>query len=724
MSSLPDTFSISRSFAPKDFGKVTVAQLHHFCDASEVGYGWVSYLRLLSNQDVSVAFVMGKARVAPLKQITIPRLELAAAVLAVRMDKMLKAELDMKLESVFWSDSMTVLQYIANRTKRFKTYVANRISIIHELSKVEQWRHVSSKLNPADVASRGLRADGFLSSGEWIKGPQFLFKRPSHWPGKVNMQDMEEALGDDPEVKSEIPVYAVVMEQKECPINKLLNYFSRWTDLRRAVAWILKLKEMLLLQMEQRKNTHPDSQGQGHKPQQKVKTDTLRLSVSDLNAAEKAVYCFVQKQAYPEEVAALQRGTLKRTSHLFKLDPQIVDGVLRVGGRLHRSALPEDTKHPVILPKSSHVSTLILRHIHQKVGHGGRNHMLSTLRRRYWIPHANTAARAVIRNCMVCKRQRQRPGEQKMADLPADRITADLPPFTDVGMDYFGPMEVKQGQSIVKRYGVIFTCLTSRGVHLEVAHTLDTDSCINAIRRFLCRRGQVRNIRSDNGTNFVSANRQLKLAVKELNQDKIHRSLMQDGIQWSFNPPHGDHGGVWERLVQQVKKVLCTVVKQQILNDEALNTVLCEVEAILNDRPITPSTDDPNDLEALTPNHLLQLKANPLLPPGLFKREDLYTRRRWRQIQYIASLFWKRWVKEYLPLMQTRQKWGRTRRSFAVGDLVLVMDDSAPRNSWLLGRINETIVDSKGHVRRVRLRTQTSELEQLITKLCLLLEEV
>lgn len=223
------------------------------------------------------------------------------------MDRMLKAELDMKLESVFWSDSMTVLQYIASRTKRFKTYVANRISIIHGLSKVEQWQPISSKLNPADAASRAI------------------------------------------------------------------------SDLRRAVAWILKLKEMLLLQREQRKNTHPDSQGQVHKPQQKVKTDTLRLSVSDLNAAEKAVFCFVQKQTYPEEVAALQTGTLKRTSHLFELDPQIVDGVLRVGGRLHRSALPEDTKHPVILPKSSHVSTLILRHIHQKVGHGGRNHMLWTL---------------------------------------------------------------------------------------------------------------------------------------------------------------------------------------------------------------------------------------------------------------------------------------------------------------------------------------------------------
>lgn len=404
------TFSIRRCFAPKDFGQLATAQLHHFCDASEAGYGWVSYLRLLNmNQEVTVAFVMGKARVSPLKQTTIPRLELAAAVLAVRMDKMLKTELDNQLEeSVFWSDSMTAcIQYIANKTKRFKTYVANRICIMQELSKAEQWRHISSKLNPADAASRGIKPDVFLSAQEWSNGPQFLSNPPTHWPRNDSIFKVPD---DDPEAKDEIHVCAAVPDPKECPTNKLLSYFSQWTDLRKAVARILKLKELLLLQRERKKNTI--SGGQAQRSSQKVKPDTLKRSVSNLNNAEKAIFCFVQQQVYPEELAALRTGALKKTSHLFKLDPQIVDGVLRVGGRLHQSALPEEAKHPIILPKSSHISTLILRHIHQKIGHGGRNHMLSTLRRRYWIPHANSAARAVIRSCVVCKRQRQRPGEQ------------------------------------------------------------------------------------------------------------------------------------------------------------------------------------------------------------------------------------------------------------------------------------------------------------------------
>lgn len=221
----------------------------------------------------------------------------------------------------------------------------------------------------------------------------------------------------------------------------------------------------------------------------------------------------------------------------------------------------------------------------------------------------------------------------------------------------------------------------------------------------------------------MGSNRELKEALQELNQDKIQKALLQEGIKWTFNPPHGaHHGGVWERLIQQVKRALYSVLKQQTLDDDTLQTAMCKAEAILNDRPITPSSDDPNDIEALTPNHILQLKGKPTLPPGLFKREDLYIRRRWRQVQYIADLFWKRWVKEYLAMMQECQKWHKPRRNFTIGDLVLVVEDTSPRNSWLKGRITETMTDSKGHVRCVRLKTKTSVLEQSVTKLCLLLE--
>lgn len=451
------------------------------------------------------------------------------------------------------------------------------------------------------------------------------------------------------------------------------------------------------------------------------------LSVTDLTRAESAIIHFSQQATFKEEISALKGGAsgVKKTSNIYRLDPVWKDDLLRVGGRLSRAALPEELKHPVILSKGQHVSNLILRSIHQQLGHAGRNHMLSTLRRRYWITNANSACRRIISDCVFCRRHRGQPSEQKMADMPKERIRPDLPPFTHVGVDYFGPIDVKRGRAVVKRYGVIFTCMASRAVHLEIAYSLNTDSCINAIRRFICRRGQVTTLRSDNGTNFVGAERELREALAAIDHSKIHSALLKKGIDWSFNPPGASHhGGVWERLIRMVRKVLCSVLHQQTLDDESLHTILCEVEAILNDRPITKVSDEVNDLEALTPNHILSLKGKPILAPGLFQEDDLYIRRRWRQVQYLSDLFWKRWTREYLPLLQERQRWTRPRRSFVVGDIVIIMDHTAPRGSWIMGRVTKTYPDKGGLVRSVQLKTKTGHLERPISKLFLLQEAV
>lgn len=312
-----------------------------------------------------------------------------------------------------------------------------------------------------------------------------------------------------------------------------------------------------------------------------------------------------------------------------------------------------------------------------------------------------------------------------MADLPRNRLLPDDPPISRSGVDLFGPFEVKRGRVTVKRYGVIFTCLAIRAVHLEVAASLDTDSFINALRRFIAQRGQVLELRSDNGTNFIGAERELKRAIQDWNTSKIEDSLLQRGIKWMFNPPAASHhGGVWERLIRSIRKILNAKLRTQNLDEESLQTFLCEAEAIVNGRPITTPSSDPNDLEALTPNHLLLLRSKPSLPPGLFQTEDLYARRRWRQVQYMADLFWKRWVREYLPELQARQKWSRVSRNFMPGDIILLVDETAPRNSWVIGKVIEAVPDEHGLVRRVRLRTKTSELLRPITKVCLLVEAV
>ncbi|KAL2099386.1 hypothetical protein ACEWY4_005866 [Coilia grayii] len=396
--------------------------------------------------------------------------------------------------------------------------------------------------------------------------------------------------------------------------------------------------------------------------------------------AETDIIKFSQNQRFQEEISMLMKGnSVKKTSHLWKLDPVLCDGVLRVGGRLSAAAMPEHTKHPVILPKDVHVTTLILRDTHEKIEHCGRLYMLSQLRQIYWIPSANSVVRKFLSRCVICRKVKGKALEQKMADLPEDRLLPDNPPFTNVGVDYFGPFDVRRGRNTVKRYGVLFTCLTTREVHIEIAHTLDTDSCLNAIRRFVCRRGQVSIMRSDNGTNLVAAERELRAAIQEWNQSKISDSLMQRGIQWVFNPPSGSHfGGIWERQIRSVRKVLRSVLKEQSVSDECLLTLMCEVESVLNNRPLTTTTDDPTDPEPLTPNHLLLMKKQPVLPPGLFKREDSYSRRRWKQVQYLADLFWKRWVREYLPMLQERQKLTRVKKNLTAGDIVMIVDDSAP----------------------------------------------
>ncbi|KAL3979219.1 Rab5 GDP/GTP exchange factor [Sarotherodon galilaeus] len=720
---LLNNISIGRCLKPPDFGETTTAQLHHFADASEKGYGAVTYLLLHnSRSQTHSSFIMGKSRVAPLKPVTIPRMELTAAVVAVRMDRMWRRELRLPLlNSVFWTDSTAVLKYINNETSRFRVFVANRVSEILKASSASQWRYVNTTHNPADLASRGMKAETFLRDTEWISGPAFLIQPENNWP--VNPENLQEPSHEDPEVKASAAINVSQVHDDDHPLTLLIHRASSWTRLIRVMGWILRFKTLLLHHRKIHFQSAPDTI-QSEDAQHKVEFWHGFLSLGEIEDAEIQIIKFCQRKSYAEEISCLQRGeSVKRSSHIYKLNPVLEDDVLRVGGRLSRAVMSEDSKHPVIIAKELHISNLILQHIHKEVGHGGRNHILSKLHQKYWIPGAGTLIRSIMSRCVTCRRFHGAAGQQQMAELPESRVTPEKPPFSFVGVDYFGPFEVKHGRSLVKRYGVIFNCLAIRAVHIEVASSLDTDSFINALRRFIARRGQVQELRSDNGTNFVGAERELRRAMEEWNQEKISDALSLKGVKWIFNPPTGSHhGGAWERLIRSVRKVLNSTLQTQHLDEEGLQTALCEVESILNSRPITLESTDPNDLEALTPNHLLLLKSNPSLPPGLFRRDDLYARKRWRQVQYISDLFWKRWTKEYLPQLQQRQKWGRIKRNFVPGDVVLIVDDSAPRGSWIIGRVTGAVPDEKGLVRQVWIKTPTSHVCRPVTKICLLHE--
>ena len=342
----------------------------------------------------------------------------------------------------------------------------------------------------------------------------------------------------------------------------------------------------------------------------------------------------------------MKNKELKNSSPLYRLDPFIDNqSMLRVGGRIKAASSSEDLKHPVILPREGHLSWLIARCLHETANHQGRGFTLNEIRASgYWIIGCSALVSKVIHACTTCKKLRARTVEQKMADLPRDRVTPS-PPFTHCAVDYFGPYHVKEGRKELKRYGVLFTCLAPRAIHLEVAHSLETDSYINALRRFICRRGPVREMRSDQGTNLVGAKRELKDALLEMDNKKVQVEMLKLNCDWfetKLNVPSASHmGGVWERQIRTVRSVLSALLETNgsQLNDEALRTFMCEAEAVVNSRPLTAGNLTSADtVEALTPNHLLTGKSKVVLPPpGNFQEADKYAKKWWRRVQHLTN---------------------------------------------------------------------------------------
>ena len=637
----PKDISIDRCVRPSDFGKVLNREIHIFSDASTVGYGSVAYLRTVNTEgQVHVAYLLGKARLAPTKSVSIPRLELTAARVSVCMGQFLKRELDMKIDKIMYhTDSTTVLHYLQNAKRRFPVFVANRVTTILNCSNVEQWRYVDSKSNPADLASIGMCSKQLLTENIWLQGPQFLKLSEEYWPQQPRRHEGNSTEDDC----KEIPVMTTSVDETANAANTLINHYSSWQQLKRAVAIYRRFINYL------------KGKAQGQLASRKIP-----LSVQEINEAELAIIRCVQMQTFQKEIElkwGREEKSLPKSSPVHDLDPQWDDEyrVLRVGGRLRRANIDDNAKYPILLPRKNHVTELIIRDLHKILGHAGRNHVLAALREQFWVIKSNSAVRGILSKCVTCKKIRGNPYEQKMADLPSERVNP-APPFSNTGVDCFGPFIVKEGRKSLKRYGVLFTCLVSRAIHIEVANSLETDSFINALRRFIARRGNVKTVKSDNGTNFVGAKRELQNAVKEMDQAQIEKYLTNEQIEWSFNPPGASHmGGIWERQIRTVRKILAGMcASTENLDDESFKTLMCEIEAIVNSRPITTVTDDPNDLLPLNPNMILTGKKQlNVPPPGNFQQNDLYCRKRWRRVQHLANVFWNRWKKEYLVTLQS-----------------------------------------------------------------------
>ena len=715
---------IPRCYKPENFGEIKAVELHHFSDASQDGYGQCSYIRLINDEDKPhCALVMAKARVTPLRAITIPRLELAAAVVSVRIHAILERQLNYQIvKETFWTDSKVVLGYINSDAKRFHVYVANRVQQIRDKTSPKQWKYVETEKNPADYASRGMSVKAMSSSNMWWNGPEFL------WQQMDTTQDKEEEAiiaEDDPELKK---VVSCLTGVQQLSFIDRLGCFSEWHHAIRATAVCLRLQKKIKGNKQDTLKVNADNK-------KTVKAKYVPVTSAELKEAEIEILRQLQEKAFPEETEVLSKPTkqdsskgvgrnkkkvLKKTSVLYKLDPFMdEDGIIRVGGRIRRANIHRDKKHPAIIPKKSHITDLLICHYHRRVQHQGRGITLNEIRGSgYWIIGGSSLVAKHIHKCVNCRKIRGSTQEQKMADLPIDRLEPNAP-FTYSAVDYFGPFYIKEKRSELKRYGVLFTCMTSRAVHLETANAMTTDSFINAYRRFIGRRGPVSQLRSDQGTNFVGARNELLKGFNEMDQEKIRKELLKDNCDWidvKMNVPYASHmGGVWERQIRSVRNVLSVLLTQHgsQLDDESLRTFMIEAEAIVNGRPLTVNTlNDPENIQPLTPNMLLTLKTKVVLPPpGSFDSVEVYSQKRWRRVQYLTNEFWSRWKREYLQSLQIRNKWNRPQRNLQKDDIVIVKDDTLARNNWKLGKIVEAYKDEDNCVRKVKLRMSDSNLD-------------
>nr|XP_055041009.1 uncharacterized protein LOC129428127 [Misgurnus anguillicaudatus] len=702
---------VPRCVVPAGFGKITKKEIHNFSDASTNGYGQCSYLRIENEQgNVHCTLLMAKSRVSPLKVTTIPRLELTAAVVSVAVNDVLKAEMNLTdAEVYFWTDSQVVLGYISNEARRFHTFVANRVQRIHHSSTPQQWRYIPSDENPADYASRGLSIDDLVTSC-WFTGPNILWQR--HIPPPVDASPQLQM--EDPEVKKATSLITHTVGNT-C-LSDRLTRLSSWSKVIQAVARLLR---------RVRKDKSSD-----------------HSTVAEREDAKRTIIKDLQSQTYPEEMALLNKGkTLPRSNRLYYLDAFVDhDGLLKVGGRLCNASVSHSVKHPVILPKEHYLTKLLIADCHEKTGHQGKGLTINEIRSRgFWIPGVNRTVASFVQHCIRCRKHRRPTEQQKMADLPSERIDPS-PPFTFSGMDCFGPFFTKQGRRSCKRYGLLFTCFCCRAIHIEMLDDMSTDSFINSLRCFIAIRGAVRQIKCDQGSNFIGAKNEFAKALREIDNNRLVTFLAEKQCDFIFNAPHASHtGGVWERQIRTVRSVLHSTLSLSSgrMDDSCLRTFFYEAMAIVNSRPLTiDNLNDPKSPEPLTPNHLLTLKTvQALPPPGKFVREDLYARKRWRHVQYLAEQFWSRWRKEYLSNIATRQCWLTPKRNIQVGDIVLEKAEDLPRNEWRMAEVIETVVDKDNLVRRVKIRfgdrklgkdgkrlSKPSVVERPVQKLVLLLE--
>ncbi|XP_062556863.1 uncharacterized protein LOC134221692 [Armigeres subalbatus] len=542
-----------------------LVELHTFVDASELGYAAVSYFRFIEEDNISCSLVGSKSRVAPIKFVSIRRLERQAAVIGARLAKNIEQGHSVKIRRrYFWTDA--------------------RHQITANIRNASEWRWLAGKSNVANEGTKWNGTSCFYADSRWLSGLSFLSKQEEEWPiASFNQKTVEE-------LRPRLLLHYV--EESRDTLQP--ENYSSWIHLQRVAAYVLRF----VTNIKRKRNFEQILRGP--------------LTSGELREAENYLYKRAQFECYGDEMRTLSKQDispgkpiLPKTSPLYKLSPFLdVTGLMRIHSRIDVcDYIGENTPFPIVLPRSHSLTRLVLKDIHEKYHHQGNETFVNEARKRFYIPKVRVECNKTRRYCQYCKNYRAKPKPPMMANLPKERLAAYVRPFSYVGVDYFGPYQVTVRRRPEKRWGVLVTCLTTRAIHIEIAHSLSTDSCIMALNNCFARRGTPIQIISDRGTNFVGASKELKEAQALIDNHKLATEFTTPTTSWRFNPPVSPHmGGTWERLIQTIKRNLAVIKLSHSPTDEVLRNLMIKIENVVNSRPLTHVPVDDESSPALTPN--------------------------------------------------------------------------------------------------------------------------
>ena len=587
-----------------------------------------------------------------------------------------------------------------------KRFVSNRVREIKELTPECEWKYCSTSVNPADLLTRGISSEQLKSSELWMNGPTFLVKRELEPKMEIRHDTALSLLTEELDTEEA----RIINDTHQHIQNKIhvvmdLNNYGSYGKLLNVTAYVLRFIENCRSKRELR-NTGP------------LKTEEIRNSMT-------LWIRNCQESAFMPEIRTLENNSkrLPRISQLrLYLDK---DKLLRCEGRIHNAPLSEAAKFPYLLPANHRFSELIVMNSHDKVLHSGVNTTVSFIRQNFWIPAIRQFVRKILRKCIICRKVTGRPyPSTEMAPLQKMRLQ-DSPPFTATGIDFTGALNIKhKDKSVSKAYICLFTCASTRAIHLEVVTNLTESSFLQAFRRFVSRRSVPKVIMSDNATTFIAASEHLKRIFQS---DKVQREFRNRGIEWRFIPKRAPwFGGFWERMIGLTKNCLKKVLGSSLVDLETLQTVTTEAENVLNDRPLTYISMDIDDDEPLTPAHLLygrRITSVPYLQNMDFDLNECYNIHtidvsdRAKRQSLLLQHFQARWRNEYLTaLREYHSKSGKNYIDVKKGDIVQIEGDGT-RIGWKTAIIEEVVRGNDGIPRSAVLRTARGRTTRPLLKL-------